>query len=241
MSASLGRRRALRRLANLLGLKRLEPQHYELLDLALTHDSYVAAAAPDARRPANERLEFLGDAILGAIAAESLYRRYPDKREGELSPLRASLVSRAALAQTAQRIDLGPLLLLGKGEERSGGARRPSILAAALEAVIGALYVIAGFEAARSFVEREHLERSSVAEAVDPKTALQEYAQAKFKDTPRYTLTAQRGPAHERSFEVAVAVRGQVIGSGDGSSKKQAEVAAARQALQRLRSHARRI
>jgi ribonuclease-3 len=205
-----------------------------LLEVALTHDSYAAEGSKQ-RATSNERLEFLGDALLGALVAEALYLRHPDKPEGMLSRTRAALVSRAALAQTAQRLALGPLVLLGRGEAAAGGAQRPSILASVFEAVVAAVYLSEGIDAARRFVERQHLAHCAPTEVMDPKTALQEYVQAKYKKAPHYALTAQSGPPHARVFSMAVSVAGRLLGSGEGPTKKQAEAAAARQGLANLR------
>ena len=233
MSKALARKRALRDLARRL---ELEPSvvHSGKLHEALTHDSY--AAERHARDGcANERLEFLGDAVLGAVVAHALFDEHPGQPEGKLSRMRAALVSRAALAETARRLDLGKFVLLGRGEAAAGGAQRPSILAAAFEAVVGALYLTAGLDAARSFVARHHLAHAGTSELLDPKTALQEYVQAKYKKAPHYAMTAQSGPAHARTFSVAVSVGGAQLGSGEGATKKQAEAAAAREALTALR------
>jgi len=209
-----------------------------LLDTAFTHDSY---ASEHSGRGAisNERLEFLGDALLGAVVAHALYLQHPEKAEGTLSRMRAALVSRAALAQTARRLRVAPLLRLGRGETAAGGAQRPSILAAAFEAIVGAVYLSEGLEPARRFIERSHLAHAGASETKDPKTALQEYAQAKFKKAPHYAMTAQSGPPHARVFTVTVSVAGRTVGSGDGASLKQAESAAAREALVTLRGGSR--
>jgi ribonuclease III len=243
VSQGLARKRALRGLVRKLGLtgdKSGEPElDLELIDIALTHDSYSAErAGRNELAPPNERLEFLGDALLGAVVAEALYRRHPDKPEGALSRSRAALVSRAALAQTAQRLAIAPLLLLGRGEAAAGGAQRPSILGAAFEALVGAVYLSRGLEAARRFIERHHLAHAVPDDIVDPKTTLQEYAQARFKKAPHYAASAS-GPAHARVFSVVVEIAGQRMGSGEGATKKQAETAAAREALQRLGVRAR--
>jgi ribonuclease-3 len=206
-----------------------------LLDTALTHDSYASErAGRDRTAVSNERLEFLGDAVLGAVVAHALYVRHPNKTEGELSRLRAALVSRSALAQSAQRLDVAQLLMLGRGETAAGGANRPSILAATFEAIIGAVFLSEGLGAARAFIERHHLAHAGPSETTDPKTALQEYAQAKFKKAPHYAMTAQSGPPHERIFTVTVSVAGKTVGTGEGATKKQAEAAAAREALTKL-------
>ena len=233
MSKALARKRALRELARRLDVSPLVLQSGRL-EQALTHDSY-AAERHDARGGANERLEFLGDAVVGAIVAHALFEQHPQEPEGTLSRMRAALVSRATLAETARRLDLGKFVLLGRGEEAAGGAQRPSILAAAFEAVVGALYLSAGLDAARRFVTRHHLAHAGSGESLDPKTALQEYVQAKYKKAPHYAMTAQSGPAHARTFSVAVSVGGVELGSGQGATKKQAEAAAAREALMALR------
>ena len=202
-----------------------------LLDTALTHDSY---AAEQRTLTSNERLEFLGDAVLGAVVSHALFLRHARQPEGTLSRLRAALVSRQALSQTAQRLEIAPLLLLGRGETASGGADRPSILAAALEAIIGAVYLSEGLDASRRFIERHHLAHAKPTEVVDPKTALQEYAQAKYKKAPHYVIAAQRGPSHARVFTVSVTVGDKIVGSGEGATKKQAQAAAARAALAKI-------
>jgi ribonuclease-3 len=234
VSQGLARRRAVQGLARKLGLDESLAES-GLLDTALTHDSYAAERGePDGVGSSNERLEFLGDAVLGAVVTHALYLRHPEMPEGKLSRMRAALVSRAALAQTAQRLEIAPLLLLGRGEKASGGEHRPSILAAAFEAIIGALFLNAGLDATRRFIERHHLAHASLSEVTDPKTALQEYAQAKYKKAPHYAITAQSGPSHARLFTVSVSVAGKTAGEGCGATKKQAETAAAREALARI-------
>jgi ribonuclease-3 len=230
VSEGLSRKRALRSFARRLGLGEAAAES-SLLDTALTHDSY---AAEKGGRASNERLEFLGDAVLGAVVSHALYLRHTDQPEGMLSRLRAALVSRHALAQTAHRLEIAPMLLLGRGETAAGGAERPSILAAALEAIIGAVYLSEGLDASRRFIERHHLAHAKPSEVIDPKTALQEYAQAKYKKAPHYAIAAQRGPSHARVFTVSVSVAGKTVGSGEGATKKQAEAAAARAALVKI-------
>ena len=203
-----------------------------LLDVALTHDSYAhERSRPGPVAISNERLEFLGDAVLGHVVARDLYERFPDEPEGSLSRRRASLVSRDALAASARRLDVGPLLLLGKGEAASGGERRPRVLAAVFEALVGAVYLSEGFDAAVDFVEREHLAHAEMPQTSDPKTELQEYAQARFKRAPAYAVTDETGPAHSKTFTVEVSVGGKVLGTGTGATKKQAQARAAAQAL----------
>lgn len=231
MSFDLGRRRRLRAFGRRLGLKATAERGCELLDLALTHDSYAAECAEAA---SNERLEFLGDAVIGAVVAHVLYAKHANEAEGRLSTRRAALVSRAALAASCERLGVGPLLRLGKGEAAAGGASRPSILAAAFEAIVGAIYLSEGFRAARRFVEREHLATTEPEALVDAKSALQEHAQARYKRAPAYRVTAESGPAHARVFTSSVTIGETLLGTGSGLTKKQAEVAAAREALRAL-------
>lgn len=232
MTHNLSRRRALRSFGRRAGLREAATGPCELLDLALTHDSYAhERSRPGSATVSNERLEFLGDAVLGHVVARDLYKRYPAEPEGSLSRRRAALVSREALASAARRLDVGSLLLLGKGEAASGGERRPRVLAAVFEALVGAVYLSEGFEAAADFVEREHLAHADPPQTTDPKTELQEYAQARFKRTPAYAVTFERGPAHAKAFTVEVSVGGKVMGTGTGATKKQAQARAAAQAL----------
>jgi ribonuclease-3 len=180
----------------------------------------------------NERLEFLGDAVLGLVVTDHLFRTY-ELPEGELAKVRASVVNSAALAEVAEELDLGVALLLGKGEDASGGREKPSILADAMEAVIGAVYLDGGWEAAERLVMTLLGER--IAEAAegpggqDFKTRLQELAARRFESLPRYEVTDE-GPDHAKRFFATVAVAGVVSGNGEGRSKKQAEQAAARSA-----------
>jgi ribonuclease III len=204
-----------------------------LLAAALTHRS----ATQEARGGVSsyERLEFLGDAILGLLAAEWLYRELASDDEGELSKLKSYLVSEPVLAGHAAALSLGPLLRLGVGEERSGGRDKPSILADALEALIGALYLEAGIDAARAFVApllADGLVAWRNGAAVrDAKTALQERLQAEGGEPPEYRLIATSGPDHQKRFVVECWAAGRMIGRGEGSSKKRAEQAAAAAAL----------
>ena len=241
MTHNLSRRRALRSFGKRAGLGAAAKGDCALLDVALTHDSYAhERTRPGETAISNERLEFLGDAVLGHAVARDLYERYPGEPEGALSRRRAALVSREALAASAQRLDVGPLLLLGKGEAASGGERRPSILAAVFEALVGAVYLSEGFDAAATFVRREHLAHAAAPEASDPKTELQEYAQARFKRAPVYAVTAEAGPAHAKAFTVAVSVGGKVMGTGSGPTKKLAQARAAAQALSAIPKRAQR-
>ena len=199
----------------------------ELLELALTHRSY---AYENGGIRHNERLEFLGDSILGQAVTVMLYRSHPDVDEGELAKRRASLVSTAALAQIALRIGLGAHLRLGRGEELTGGREKASILADALEAVIGATYLSCGPEEATALVLR--LVDPLVADperfgaAMDPKTSLQELSTRLGRGLPHYAVT-DSGPDHSKRFHAIVSLQGEEIASGDGTSKKQAEMQAA--------------
>lgn len=226
-----------------------------LLRWALTHRSLSYERAPEeSAKPSgdNEQLEFVGDAVLGLIVAESLFRRFPDSREGELTRLRASLVSRRHLAEVAALLGLGAMLLLGRGEEQSGGRRKPALLANGLEAVIAALYLDGGLEVARVFIDRvvitPYLPELETALASggkftgaigDHKSALQEYMQSSGAGQPHYVLTAQSGPDHRKTFRVEVRVqegdgKSRPIAESEGASKKQAEQEAARIALELL-------
>jgi ribonuclease-3 len=203
-----------------------------LLEQALVHGSY-ANENPDIAT-SNERLEFLGDAILGLIIAEELYRRFPQYSEGELTKLRASLVRRDALSRMARAISLGNYLYLGKGEEASGGRRKPANLAGAFEAIIAAIFFDQGLAAARDFVLRSADKELSQGIEADYKSQLQEIIQARHQQPPTYRLIETTGPDHDRTFTVEVRAGDTVLGRGSGKSKKMAETEAARSALARL-------
>ncbi len=203
------------------------------MEAALTHASFAHEAKNVGD---NERLEFLGDAVLGLIVARRLYERFPDEPEGALSRLRASLVSEPSLARIATAVGIDRRIRLGRGEELSGGRSRPALLADALEAVLGAIYLEDGLDAATEAVDA--LFHDAYAQAFqgpvsDPKTRLQEYAQARDLGL-RYVVTRAQGPAHHPEFEVTVELEGQVRGVGRGARKKTAEQMAARLALQEL-------
>ncbi len=203
----------------------------ELLRQALTHRSHSS--------PHNERLEFLGDSVLSCTVATMLYRRFPKLKEGELSRLRASLVRQETLADLAAGLDLGDELRLGEGELKSGGFRRPSILADALEAVFGAIYLDAGFSAAQDVIAALYAERIGQIDphdsGKDPKTALQEWLQARRHPVPQYVLLATHGDAHAQEFEVACSIPSLgVEAKGSGGSRRGAEQQAAQLVLERL-------
>jgi ribonuclease-3 len=206
-----------------------------LLQNALAHSSYANERWHDSLK-SNERLEFLGDSILGMVVAEHLYRNYPDRPEGELTRMRADMVCENALAAIAGRIGLGEHLLLGHGEEQTGGRTRNSILADAVESVIAACFLDGGMDAARGFIDRFVLTDVPVRKLrnTDYKTALQELVQQKKNQQLTYKLTGESGPDHDKHFEVAVLLNGNTVGTGTGSSKKRAEQDAARAAMEHL-------
>ncbi|MBT9332125.1 ribonuclease III [Paracidobacterium acidisoli] len=219
-----------------------------LLIRALTHSSLAHERGTPAPGEDNEQLEFLGDAVVGLLVAESLFRSYPDLREGELTRLRAALVSRRHLGQVAARLDLGKFLLLGRGEERSGGRKKNALLANTMEAVIGALYLDAGIETARSFVEQNVIAPSvsglyeQLAQGIsigDHKSALQELLQAKKQGQPEYVVKGESGPDHRKEFLVEVRIaknggRAKALARGAGTTRKLAEQEAARRAMEKL-------
>jgi len=212
-------------------------QSQALLRQALTHRSYLGSNGGDPRL-SNERIEFLGDAVLELTVIEFLYGAFPDDREGSLTKKKGLLVSRDVLAQCAQRMKLGDSILLSEAERDSGGRSRVSILADTFEAVIGAIYLDSGLPAARSFVRRRLLQYSdSILQdqsLSNHKSLLQEHVQARFKTHPRYRVVTEVGPDHMKLFTVEVAIRGQLLGRGQGHNKKEAEQMAARDALSRL-------
>ncbi|MDN5346608.1 MAG: ribonuclease [Clostridia bacterium] len=207
----------------------IKPSGLELLDMALTHPTY----AFEHGTADNQRLEFLGDAVLGLIVADYLYRTYPDLSEGELTRLRARIVCEDSLAAAAGRLGLGRLLLLGKGEEMSGGAERESNLADAVEAVLGALYLEGGLELARQFFRFALDPVLKEAEIIDKdyKTRLQEEVQRLSQENVSYAILEEWGPDHAKNFRAGVYFRGKLWATGTGKSKKEAEQEAARLAL----------
>ena len=210
-------------------------QNITLLQNALTHSSYANERWHNSLL-SNERLEFLGDSILGMVVAEYLYRNFPDRPEGELTRMRADMVCETSLAQIANRLDLGKHLLLGHGEERFGGRSRPSILADAVESVIAASFLDGGMEAAEGFITRFVLCNvpTGKMQNTDYKTALQELVQQKKNQVLCYRLVGESGPDHDKQFTAQVLLNDNVIGEGIGSSKKRAEQDAARTALESL-------
>ena len=206
-----------------------------LLQNALTHSSYANERWHNSLL-SNERLEFLGDSVLGMLVAEYLYRNFPDRPEGELTRMRADMVCEGTLSATANRIGLGKHLMLGLGEELGGGRTRDSILADAMESVIAACFLDGGLEAALQIVQKFILVEVPVTRLhnVDYKTQLQELVQQKKNQVLSYTLVGQSGPDHDKHFDVAVSLNGETVGVGSGSSKKRAEQMAARDAMEKL-------
>jgi ribonuclease III len=208
----------------------------ELLERALTHKSF----ANENRGPAhNERLEFLGDAVLGLVISEYLMKNCPDSNEGDLSRLRAAVVSEPALASIAREIGLGSYLLLGRGEEQTGGRDKDSLLANCLEALIASIYLDAGNAAVEAFVIRffdETIKKTCTYRGtLDYKTELQELCQERLKQLPEYRIVSETGPDHQKQFTVELSAKGEVYGHGTGKSKKEAEQRAAKEALEKLR------
>jgi ribonuclease-3 len=213
-----------------------------LLDEALTHSSLVNEQKRVSTQH-NERLEFLGDAVLSLVMSEYLASTLPQSSEGTLSKLKAQVVSEASLAQVARRLGLGAYLKLGRGEVRSKGHEKDSLLADALEAVLAAVHLDGGFEASRAVTRRifaEELTQIAAQQeqpgAGDYKTQFQEWCQKRHDTLPRYATVKETGPDHEKLFEVELSIQGKVVGVGSGRSKKEAEQQAAKQALQRVGS-----
>ena len=210
-------------------------QNIQLLQNALTHSSYANERWHNSLL-SNERLEFLGDSVLGMLVAEYLYHNFPNRPEGELTRMRADMVCEQTLAAAANRIGLGSHLLLGHGEEQGGGRHRNSILADAMESVIAACFLDGGIEAALKVVQQFILVEVPVTKLhnADYKTKLQELVQQKKNQVLSYRLAGQSGPDHDKQFDVEVSLNGSVVGSGSGSSKKRAEQMAAKAAIEHL-------
>lgn len=209
-------------------------QNLTLLTEALTHRSYVNENR-GRNIQHNERLEFLGDAVLELVSTEFLFSKYPDRPEGELTSFRAALVRTESLAETAAKMKYGEYIYMSKGEESTGGRSRPYILANTFEAVIGAIYLDQGYDASRDFLNRVLLPKIDEIVAnrldVDPKSKLQEVAQEMLKATPVYELVNEAGPDHDKTFTMRVILADKEVAQGDGKSKQEAEQSAARKAL----------
>jgi ribonuclease-3 len=217
------------KLEKILGVKF---KNTALLEEALTHKSF--AMEQSGKVPFNERLEFLGDSILSAAVAHYLFSRYPDVDEGRLSQLKSMLVSRPSLTVWGRDIDVGKYLRLSEGENATGGRDRDSIVGNAMEALLGAVYLEAGYEPTQKFIDKLLSKRKRMVTA-DHKSKLQEWAQKKYKIPPSYIVSRSFGPDHAKTFEINVVVSNEVLGSGSGKSKKEAEQAAARDALKRMK------
>lgn len=215
---------------------RVKFKNKNILYRAVTHSSYVNESGKDIKD--NERLEYLGDSVLGLVVNEFLFKRYEDYREGKLAKIKSAVVSETTLSNIARSINLGEFILMGKGEEHSGGRDRPSILANTLEAIIGALYLDSGLKICRRFVLsliKEEIDSvNDFTYLRDPKTALQEYVQKKYKERPIYQVIDERGPDHKKEFTVRLIINGREIVTGEGSSKRKAEMNAARASLKRI-------
>jgi len=211
-----------------------------LLKQTFVHSSYLNEN-PDFALPSNERLEFLGDAVLDFVAAEELYREFPELPEGELTAIRATLVCRQTLAKVALSLKLGDLLLLGRGEEISGGRKKESNLANSIEALIGAIYLDQGLARAKEFILRQlepNIKKIEQGELVpNYKALLQEFTQSQNHSSPTYHLMRAAGPDHDRQFAVSVLVEGKALGQGTGRNKKTAEIEAAKSAWTKLQQN----
>ena len=210
-------------------------QNRALLENALTHSSY-ANENKHTGAQSNERLEFLGDSVLGMVTADYLYRVHPDLPEGDLTRTRAALVCEGSLVEVAQQLELGTYLKLGKGEDAGGGRERPSIVADAVEAVLAAVYLDGGIGSARKIIQRFILDREEEKSGSrDYKTALQELVQRESGQVLTYHLTGESGPDHAKRFQVEVELNGAPAGAGEGRSKKEAEQMAAKAAIAKLK------
>ena len=210
-------------------------RNIQLLQNALTHSSYANERWHNSLL-SNERLEFLGDSVLGMLVAEYLFRTFPDRPEGELTRMRADMVCEQTLAAAANKIGIGDYLMLGHGEEQGGGRKRASILADAMESIIAACFLDGGIQAALQVVQKFILVEVPVTRLhnVDYKTKLQELVQQKKNQVLTYALVGESGPDHDKHFEVEVSLNGKVVGTGGGSSKKRAEQSAAASAVKNL-------
>jgi len=222
-------------LQNITRKLQVDIRDYALLQQALTHKSYLGE---EAEALSNERLEFLGDSVLGLVVAEYLYTQFPDRTEGDLAKAKAVAVSEPVLAESAKNLGMPEMLLMSAGEESSGGRKRLSILADAFEALVAVIYLDCGLEAARQFILRAlesiliDIERKE--HIRDYKTLLQEHTQGLYKKAPRYFVIEERGADHDKTFVVEARLGDVKLGLGEGKSKKQAEQAAALQALEQI-------
>ena len=213
-------------------------RRHSLLNRSLVHRSYMQSAKPGSVKGDNETLEFLGDAVLGLVISEELYRLYPVSEVGELAKIKAQVVSRATLGEIASDMKLDEWLLLGQGETMRGEGRRPSVIGSALEAVLGAVYLDRGLPAVTRLIKRLFEDQIKGVEtgqmSVDYKSLLQEYVLRYFRAGPEYRVFGESGPGHKRRFQVSVGWKGKVYGQGSGPSKKSASQDAARLALEHV-------
>lgn len=226
----------LRQINKLQSILKIKFRNKSLLNRALTHRSYLNEAGPGARD--NERLEYLGDSVLALVVNEYLFKRFEKYPEGDLAKIKSAVVSEATLFKVARELNLGSFLLMGRGEDLSGGRARPSILANTLEAVIGALYLDSGLKDCKKLVLsllKGDIERIDSMESYrDPKTTLQEYVQKKYRERPLYEIIEESGPDHQKRFTVRLVVAGKSVAEGTGASKRGAEMEAARKALEMI-------
>jgi len=216
-------------LERILGVKF---KNRELLEEALTHKSYAMERSGGVLF--NERLEFLGDSVLSSAVAHHLFVRYPDVDEGRLSQLKSMLVSRPSLTQWGRDLGIGEFIRLSDGESATGGRDRDSIVGNAMEALLGAMYLEAGFEVTKRFIDKLLSKRKRIVTS-DHKSRLQEWAQKQYKVPPDYVVVKSHGPDHAKTFDIQVSVAQQLLGQGSGKSKKEAEQAAAKDALRKLK------
>lgn len=227
------RNRELNKLQKILKVKFKDKS---LLNRALIHRSYVNEIKADLRD--NERLEYLGDSVLAVVINEYLFKRYEEYLEGDLAKIKSAVVSEVTLAKISSDVNLGSFILMGKGEERSGGRIRASILANTLEALIGAVYLDTGLKVSKSLIlslfkkEIERIDKLSYLR--DPKTTLQEFVQGKYKQRPLYEVIQETGPDHKKEFTVRLSINGKEISTGTGTSKRKAEMDAAKKILQEI-------
>jgi ribonuclease-3 len=215
---------------------RFKFKNRKLFEESLTHKSY---AMERGTKSFNERLEFLGDSIVNAVVAHYFFKRNPSYDEGRLSKIKSQMVARPALAVWARQIDIGSYLMMSGGEEATGGRDRDSLLSNAFEALVGAIFLDAGFQTAQRFVVRLLSKHKRIVET-DYKSKLQELIQKKYKMPPNYLLASESGPDHAKIFSMEVRIRRRLLGTGSGPSKKQAEQAAAYMALKKIRAHEKR-
>ena len=232
-----GKRFRSRQLVSLQNIIQVKFKDKGLLNRSLIHRSYVNESSAEKIKD-NERLEYLGDSVLGLIVNEYLFKRFEDYPEGDLAKIKSAVVSEATLAKVARDFNLGSFLLMGKGEELSGGRDRSSILANSFEALIGAVYLDSGLKECRKFVlnllkkDIERIDRMTYLR--DPKTTLQEYVQKKYRERPVYEVVEERGPDHKKEFIVKLLINGKETALGRGTSKRKAEMLAAEDVLRRI-------